>query len=31
MPIAALAALALGLTDTLMDWRQRLARAVQKP
>jgi hypothetical protein len=31
MPVAALAALALGLTDTLMDWRQRLARAVQKP
>jgi hypothetical protein len=31
MPIAALGALALGLTDTLMDWRQRLARAVQKP
>ena len=30
-PIAALGALALGLTDTLMDWRQRLARAVQKP
>jgi hypothetical protein len=30
MPVAALAALALGLTDTLMDWRQRLARAVQK-
>jgi hypothetical protein len=31
MPVAALAALALGLTDTLMDWRRRLARAVQKP
>jgi hypothetical protein len=31
MPIAALAALALGLTDTLMDWRRRLARAGQKP
>jgi hypothetical protein len=31
LPIAALGALALGLTDTLMDWRQRLARAVQKP
>jgi len=31
MPVAALAALALGLTDTLVDWRQRLARAVQKP
>jgi len=31
MPIAALGALALGLTDTLMDWRQRLARAVQRP
>lgn len=30
MPVAALAALALGLTDTLMDWRHRLARAVQK-
>lgn len=30
MPVAALAALALGLTDTLMDWRRRLARAVQK-
>jgi hypothetical protein len=31
MPVAALGALALGLTDTLMDWRQRLARAVPKP
>ncbi len=31
MPVAALAALALGLTDTLVDWRQRLARALQKP
>ncbi len=31
MPVAALAALALGLTDTLMDWRRRLAQAVQKP
>jgi len=30
MPVAALGALALGLTDTLMDWRQRLARAVPK-
>jgi hypothetical protein len=30
-PVAALGALALGLTDTLMDWRQRLARAVPKP
>jgi len=30
-PVAALAALALGLTDTLMDWRERLARAVQRP
>ena len=31
MPVAALGALALGLTDTLMDWRRRLARAVPKP
>jgi hypothetical protein len=31
MPVAALAALALGLTDTLMDWRRRLARALHKP
>ena len=31
MPVAALAALALGLTDTLMDWRQRFARALHKP
>lgn len=31
MPVAALAALALGLTDTLMDWRRRLARARPKP
>ncbi len=30
-PVAALAALALGLTDTLMDWRHRLALAVRKP
>jgi hypothetical protein len=30
MPVAALAALALGLTDTLVDWRRRLARAIQK-
>ncbi len=30
MPVAALGALALGLTDTLMDWRQRLVRAVPK-
>jgi hypothetical protein len=30
-PVAALAALALGLSDTLMDWRRRLARAGQKP
>jgi hypothetical protein len=30
MPVAALAALALGLTDTLMDWRRRLARAGQR-
>ncbi len=31
MPVVALAALALGLTDTLVDWRLRLARAVHKP
>jgi hypothetical protein len=31
LPIAALAALALGLTDTVVDWRGRLARAAQKP
>jgi hypothetical protein len=31
MPVAALAALALGLTDTLVDWRRRLARGGQKP
>lgn len=31
MPVVALAALALGLTDTLMDWRLRLARTVSKP
>ena len=31
MPVAALGALALGLTDTLMDWRQRLVRAAPKP
>jgi hypothetical protein len=30
LPVAALAALALGLTDTLVDWRGRLARAIQK-
>jgi hypothetical protein len=30
LPVAALAALALGLTDTLVDWRRRLARAIQK-
>ncbi len=30
-PVAALAALALGLTDTLVDWRHRLAHAVRKP
>ena len=27
MPVVALAALALGLSDTLVDWRLRLARA----
>jgi hypothetical protein len=31
MPVAALTALALGLTDTLVDWRRRLARAAPKP
>jgi len=31
MPVVALTALALGLTDTLVDWRLRLARAVHKP
>jgi hypothetical protein len=31
MPVVAVAALALGLTDTLVDWRLRLARAVHKP
>ncbi len=31
MPVAVLAALALGLTDTLMDWRARLARTLQQP
>jgi hypothetical protein len=30
-PVVALMALALGLTDTLVDWRVRLARAVHKP
>ena len=31
MPVVALMALALGLTDTLVDWRLRLKRAVHKP
>jgi hypothetical protein len=31
LPVVALMALALGLTDTLVDWRTRLARAVHKP
>jgi len=31
MRVAALTALALGLTDTLVDWRRRLARAAPKP
>jgi len=31
MPVVAAAALALGLTDTLIDWRLRLARAAGKP
>jgi Predicted membrane protein (DUF2232) len=31
MPVVAVTALALGLTDTLVDWRMRLARAVPKP
>jgi Predicted membrane protein (DUF2232) len=31
LPVVALAALALGLTDTLVDWRLRLARAARKP
>jgi hypothetical protein len=31
MPVVAVTALALGLTDTLVDWRLRLARAVSKP
>jgi hypothetical protein len=31
LPVVALTALALGLTDTLVDWRLRLARAVHKP
>jgi len=31
MPVVALTALALGLTDTLVDWRLRLARAVSNP
>ena len=30
LPVVALMALALGLTDTLVDWRVRLARAVHK-
>jgi hypothetical protein len=30
MPVVALAALVLGLSDTLVDWRLRLARAVTK-
>ena len=30
-PVSAPAALAVGLTDTLMDWRRRLAGALQKP
>ena len=29
-PVVTLAALAVGLTDTLVDWRQRLARAAPK-
>lgn len=31
LPVVAVAVLALGLTDTLMDWRHRLARAAHKP
>jgi hypothetical protein len=31
LPVVALAALALGLTDTLVDWRLRLVRAARKP
>jgi len=30
-PVSAPAALAVGLTDTLMDWRRRLARTPQQP
>ena len=30
-PVVTLAALAVGLTDTLVDWRQRLARAARPP
>jgi len=31
LPVVAVMALALGLTDTVVDWRLRLARAVHKP
>ena len=30
-PVAALAALALGVTDTWVDWRPRLARSAGRP